>query len=68
MTYEFECPVCHEVLVEQVPMGTKEISCSMCAITIGMTTPRGAKPEPVPMARRILSATPTTFRFADRRD
>jgi hypothetical protein len=59
--YEFQCDKGH-VTERMVPMGTREIVCSAC---IEERMAGGSTPSN-PMARRILSPTPTTFKFADR--
>jgi len=59
--YEFECPKGH-VTEKLVPIGTKIVACEEC----DKTAPKGlpAYVETATLAYRILSPTPTTFRFA----
>jgi len=68
--YEFECPKGH-VTEDVVPMGTKEVPCVACAAEAQAISARTGKSIPpcfAPhVATRILSATPTTFRYNDRR-
>jgi len=66
--YEFSCPKGH-VTEELVPMGTKQVLCKACMVERVIThQPRDEQLEwQPPAAKRILSATPTTFRFNDRR-
>ncbi len=66
-TYEFECAKGH-VTEAGVPMGTAEIVCQTCLEEITEIGRNGGIGAWNPVAKRILSATPTTFRFADRRD
>ena len=67
MIYEFECPRGH-VTSELVPMGTAEIVCPTCLEEIAEIGRNGGIGAWNPVAKRILSPTGTTFRFADRRD
>ena len=60
--YEFECPRGHTIS-DLVPIGTKSIPCSACLAERLASNKR----RPVELATRVLSATPTTFRFADQR-
>ena len=58
--YEFACPRGHTIS-DLVPVGTKSIPCSACHAERMAST----RCRPIELATRILSATPTTFRFAD---
>lgn len=68
MIYEFECPKGH-VVEAMVPMGTKQWPCSVCEAEMeahDRRFPRGRTATwSAPLATRILSATRTTFVFAD---
>lgn len=66
--YEFECIKSH-ITSDLVPIGQKAVLCAVClAEQIAMGE---RNPEAVfcwnPVANRILSPTPTTFEFADKR-
>ncbi len=64
--YEFACEKGHVTEVS-VPMGTTEWPCKQC--NEGVFAARMLDPKVSPavvMAKRILSPTGTTFRFADR--
>lgn len=61
MIYEFECSRGH-VTEQHVPMGTKEFPCSAC-MAESVATNKAL--DPTHLAKRILSATMTTFVFAD---
>lgn len=59
--YEFECPKGH-LTEDLVPLGTRQWPCTACRLESEVTLKR----SPLPLAQRVLSPTPTTFRFADR--
>lgn len=65
MIYEFECPRGH-VFEERVPMGTAAWPCAECVAERNRLGLTNLAPHHW-MARRILSPTPTTFKFADRK-
>ena len=62
MIYEFECPRCRHVTEARVPMDTAKYPCERCS-----PRPPAGRGR-VTYAKRILSPTPTTFKFADRRN
>ena len=62
MIYEFECAKGH-VIEAHVPMGTKQWPCTAC-LAEAMATNAVFAPA-AHLATRILSATKTTFVFAD---
>lgn len=66
--YEFECAKGH-VTEASVPMGTRTWLCDACIAE--MTAMNMHDPNTIgawyPLAKRILSPTRTTFRFADTR-
>jgi len=71
--YEFECPKGH-VTEDVVPIGTKVWPCTACnaewMAQHAAQFPadhRCACVHDANLAKRILSATPTTFRYNDRR-
>lgn len=68
MIYEFECAKGH-VTEAQVPMGTKTHLCEVCIAEMRALHARDRSTDVVggwnPTAKRILSATMTTFVFAD---
>jgi hypothetical protein len=66
MIYEFECAKGH-VTEAMVPMGTEAWPCEACIAE--MKARHAANPNVIgafnPIAKRIMSATRTTFVFAD---
>lgn len=64
--YEFACPRGH-VVEDLVPVGTAECVCRICIELDYIKSPRDMKTQLAPMAQKVLSPTPTTFRFADTR-
>lgn len=60
--YEFECPKGH-LSEDLVPIDTKTIVCQPC-VALSRVHRRPTSGSP-PLASRILSATRTTFVFAD---
>lgn len=61
--YEFQCPHGH-VSEALVPVGTQRLPCDRCTAE-AIAGKRDL--DSVYLATRILSPSPTTFRFADRR-
>lgn len=61
--YEFMCPKGH-VTEDLVPIGIKQWPCGACVAEAQAT---GTWPDVLPAGKRILSPTPTTFEFADKR-
>jgi len=68
MIYEFECAKGH-ISEAVVPMGTEAWPCEVCIAEMKATynEKSAAMPAWNPIAKRILSATRTTFVFADTR-
>lgn len=61
--YEFACPKGH-VTEDLVPVGTRQWPCNACHAEAHA---RGVHIKGLALAYRILSPTPTTFEFADKR-
>jgi hypothetical protein len=61
--YEFECSRGHRT-EDLVSTGTKQWTCNACHAE---ATARGEQFKGLSLATRVMSATPTTFHFADRR-
>jgi hypothetical protein len=59
--YEFECERGH-ITSDLVPIGTRDIVCAPC---LKEHPPLARFVPEAHLAKRILSATPTTFEFAD---
>ena len=68
MIYEFECYKGH-ITEAVVPIGTEAWPCEVCIAEMKATYTGKADVLPAwnPIAKRILSATRTTFVFADTR-
>lgn len=68
--YEFECPRGH-IVDDLVHLGTYTLPCRVCHAE-ALAQPRALRRgvtfvPPETLAKRVLSPTPTTFRFADTR-
>lgn len=67
--YEFECAKGH-ITADLVPVGTRSAVCQACVAEMKAMHAGYAHlslPAWKPIAKRILSPTPTTFEFADNR-